>query len=276
MEPWRCAYASVVGTSHEKTGAPCQDAGRCRLLETTRNGPVLLAAASDGAGTAPRSHEGATLVIERFFGEFGRVCEEEQISIIDREFVISWMRQVRAEISDRAQAIGLRPRDFACTALGAVVGPMRSVFFQVGDGAIVICAADDELGEYGIATWPQHGEFANSTNFVTDQDADVALQVEVFEGKIDDLAIFTDGIERLVLDFSTKAAHAPFFRPLFAWLAAAKSPPDDGPSPALIRYLSSEQVNNRTDDDKTLILATRRVAPACEPAHATASGTDAL
>ena len=276
MGLWRYAYASVVGTSHEKTGAPCQDAGLCRLVDTAQSGPVLLAAASDGAGTAPRSQEGAALAVERFFDEFGRACEEEDISIIDRDFVVSWMRQVRAEISDRAQAMGLRPRDFACTILGAAVGATRSVFFQVGDGAIVISAADDEVGEYGIATWPQHGEFANSTNFLTEENADAALQVETFDGQIDDVAIFTDGIERLVLDFSAKAAHAPFFRPLFAWLAAAELKLDNAPSPPLVRYLSSNQVNSRTDDDKTLILATRRAAPAREPTHATPSGADAV
>ena len=58
---WRVAHASVIGTSHEKTGLPCQDAGCCRMATDPEGRHVLLAVACDRAGSASRSLDGATL-----------------------------------------------------------------------------------------------------------------------------------------------------------------------------------------------------------------------
>ena len=266
---WRYAYASVAGTSHEKNGSACQDAGSCRVVETIGGRPVLLAMASDGAGSARRSAEGAALAVALFLDEFGAACRDHGIGAIDRGFVLAWLRKLRQKIAARAARAGIRSGDFACTALGAVIADDRSVFFQIGDGAIVVSPRHG-LGDYDWVFWPQHGEFANTTNFVTQRDAARALEIEIHPGPIDDVAIFTDGIERLVLDLRGKAAHAPFFRPLFGWLAATKPPAKSETSPALAQYLGSKQVCDRTDDDKTLIMATRRPAPQERP-----SATDA-
>jgi hypothetical protein len=269
-EAWRYAYASVTGTSHEKNGSTCQDAGSCRVVETT-GGPVLLAIASDGAGSVPRSAEGAALAVELFFATFGAACRDHGMGAIDRRFVLSWLRKLRRKIATRAARAGLRSTDFACTALGAAIADARAVFFQIGDGAIVVSDRHDP-GDYGWVFWPQHGEFANTTNFVTQRDASRAIEIEIYEGPIDDVAIFTDGIERLVLDLAGKVAHAPFFHPLFRWLAGTKPPAGAETSPLIAQYLGSKQVCDRTDDDKTLVLATRRPAAQERPSatHAAA------
>ena len=267
---WRYAYASVAGTSHDKNGSPCQDAGSCRVVEADGGGSILLAMASDGAGSARRSEEGARLAVALFLDEFGEVCRERGILAIDRPFVLAWLTKLRRRIWARAARAGTRAGDYACTALGAVIAEDRAVFFQIGDGAIVI-SARPQAGDYDWVFWPQHGEFANTTNFVTQRDAARALEIEMHAGAIDEVALFTDGIERLVLDLSAKTAHAPFFRPLFGWLAQTKPPETSAASPALLQYLASKQVCDRTDDDKTLIMATRRPAPTPATAHATAA-----
>jgi hypothetical protein len=272
-EAWRYAYASVTGTSHEQTGSSCQDAGGCSVVETVGGETILLAMASDGAGSVQRSGEGAALTIELFLAEFGRACREGGIATIDRAFILAWLRKLRRKISARAAAADLRSTDFACTALGAVVADDRAVFFQIGDGAIVVSARHDD-GEYGWVFWPQHGEFANTTNFVTQHNASRVIEVDIHEGPIDEVAIFTDGIERLVLDLRGKTAHAPFFRPLFGWLAATTPTTNGGTSPLLAQYLGSKQVCDRTDDDKTLILATRRPVPPARPSESDAAGAE--
>jgi hypothetical protein len=256
---WRYAYASVAGTSHDKNGSPCQDAGSCRVVEASQGGPVLLAMASDGAGSARRSQEGARLAVALFLDEFGEACRERGINAIDRPFILAWLTKLRRRIWARAARAGTRAGDYACTALGAVVAEDRAVFFQIGDGAIVISARQD-AGAYEWVFWPQHGEFANTTNFVTQRDAGRALEIEMHMGAIDEVALFTDGIERLVLDLRAKTAHSPFFRPLFGWLARTEPAEASAASPALVNYLCSKQVCDRTDDDKTLIMATRRAA----------------
>jgi len=67
--------------------------------------------------------------------------------------------------------------------------------------------------------------------------------------------MFTDGIERLVLDLQEKTPHAPFFRTLFGWLVKTEPAAVDEEIPiseVVSRYLRSKQINDKTDDDKTL------------------------
>lgn len=259
---WRVAHTSVIGTSHEKTGLPCQDAGCCRVISDPDGKHVLLAVACDGAGSASRSLDGATLAVDRFLQDFVDAGRRSGLDGINREFVEDWLCRLRAEIRDRAEADDLNPREFACTILGAVVGQDRAAFFQIGDGAIVV-SNRAEPDDYGWVFWPQHGEFANQTNFVTQENALEVLEFELEDQCVDEIAMFTDGIERLVLDLQEKTAHAPFFRTLFGWLVQTEPAAVNGEIPAsevMSRYLGSKQINDRTDDDKTLILASRRAA----------------
>ena len=57
---WRALGASVRGTSHEKTGQPCQDA---HCLELLPDGS-LVAAVADGAGSAALGEVGAGVVAD--------------------------------------------------------------------------------------------------------------------------------------------------------------------------------------------------------------------
>ncbi len=272
---WRIAHTSVIGTSHEKTGLSCQDAGSCRIVSDPDGRQILLAIACDGAGSALRSLAGATLAVDRFLQDFGNAIRRSGLNGLTKGFVEDWLSRLRVEIRELAQAADLSPREFACTVLGAVVGEDKAAFFQIGDGAIVI-STRSEPDDYGWVFWPQHGEFANQTNFVTQDDALNVLEFELEEICIDEIALFTDGIERLVLDLREKTAHTPFFRTLFGWLVKTEPAAVDEEIPAsevVGRYLGSKQVNDRTDDDKTLILASRRSAPnAKELVHANADG----
>ena len=54
---------------------------------------------------------------------------------------------------------------------------------------------------------------------------------------------------------ATNTAHEPFFKPFFSILAKTTSDQEDQLEAALVGFLNSEAVNERTDDDKTLALA---------------------
>ena len=68
--------------------------------------------------------------------------------------------------------------------------------------------------------------------------------------------MFTDGLQRLALDFAGHTPHHGFFGPLFEQLRAVND------SESLVEpfrcFLDSDRVNQRTDDDKTLVLAVRK------------------
>lgn len=261
---WRTAYASVVGTSHARTKAPCQDAGACVVVRTADGGEVLVAAVADGAGTASRSEAGAALTVEMFLGKVGEAVHSDLgLRAIDRAFALRWLASVQEAVAELAARDGAQPRDYACTVLGAVVGPAGAAYLQIGDGAIVV--SGEERGEYNWIFWPQHGEFANTTNFVTQESAEQVLLFECDGPAIDEIALFSDGIERLVLDWSARTVHSPSFRPIFDWLAGTAPGTPGGPSGPLAAYLGSDHVNQRTDDDKTLVMATRPRRPAGAP-----------
>jgi hypothetical protein len=257
---WKTAYASAIGTSHAKTGAPCQDAGFCILVHGAGGAEFLVAAVADGAGTASRSEAGANRAVDLFIRAFGEAASVvPDIAAIDRGFVERWVARAKAEIGAMAADEGHDIRDFACTLLGAVVGPAGAVYVQIGDGAIIASGATP--GEYQEVFWPQHGEFANTTNFLTQDNAEAVLETADTKLVVNEIALFSDGIERLVLDFANRTVHAPAFRPIFNWLAGTPPGASAEPSAALAAYLASEPVNRRTDDDKTLVMATRLPAP---------------
>ena len=73
------------------------------------------------------------------------------------------------------------------------------------------------------------------------------------------MAVFSDGLERLVLNFAQKQPHAPFFDRMFGPVERSERVGDDRDlKTALRRYLDTPSVNERTDDDKSLILASLR------------------
>jgi hypothetical protein len=143
------------------------------------------------------------------------------------------------------------PRDLACTLLGAIVTPSQSLFVQVGDGAIVFQSGE----HYEVAISPLRGDHVNETRFLTDDPFADAVQSRSMSDPVERLALFTDGIERLVLNLSDviPQAHAPFFDSLFRQFEASTDSLAFAAS--LEQFLMSGGINERTDDDKTLVLA---------------------
>jgi hypothetical protein len=253
---WRLLKESVEGTAHRRLALPCQDS--CGGVATCpAQEHFLVLACSDGAGSAGLSQVGSTLACRRFLE---LACEELQRAgpqaRVDPLQVLEWYREVHLALRAEAEQRGVPLRELACTLLAAVVGEGQALFAQVGDGAMVV------RGEQGYAPvfWPQQGEYANSTFFITQPDFEQALQLEG-RGRVDEVALFTDGLQWLALHQASREAHGPFFEPLFAALRTA---PDPAELVAPLRsFLDSPAVNERTDDDKTLVLAVR-VTPAAE------------
>ncbi len=248
---WKLLFQSVAGTAHGRDGRPCQDSCLARLGPGTR-GPVLVLACADGAGSAAHADVGARAACRAAV----RIVLEDlrdgwPPAEAGRDTVLAWYARLRRELLAEAEGRALEPAALACTLLLAVVAEGAAVFAQVGDGAIVTRAGDD----YCPVFWPQTGEYANSTNFVTDPTWADCLAFERRQGPVDELALFSDGLQMLALNFAGRTAHRPFFEPMFRRLRSAA--PGEGLPQALRRFLNSPAVNERSDDDKTLILATR-------------------
>lgn len=272
-EQWRYIFASVAGASHEKNDLPCQDVSACRVLADADGAPVLVAVVADGAGSAPHSDVGASLACSLITSKATHFLQQSNLRGLTRDIIAEWLRAFRLQVRARAAARSLTARDFACTALAAIVGEERAAFLQIGDGAIVV-SRRDEPDEYAWVFWPQQGEYANTTYFATDGAASERLAFEVVDGRVDEAVLFTDGLQLLALHYESRTAFAPFFRPFFAALRPAAAGHSARLSEALAGFLRSPRVTARTDDDKTLVVATRRPA-ALLPAPAPAADSDA-
>jgi protein phosphatase 2C-like protein len=257
---WRPIAQSAQGRSHAADENPCQDSHIVRLIGEGA-AQTLIACVGDGAGSAKFSDVGSNIICTtvvdnaaKFF-ELGGRAED-----LGKADVLRWCTVARRKIKSAARSRLTEPRQMATTMLGAVFTPTCAAFFQVGDGAIVL----RRNGVYGVAFWPQTGEYANSTNFVTSDNYKKRLEFFKSKTPFEDVALMTDGLERLALRFDTYTPHPPFFDPLFRALRATED--YSGLNDALGKFLSSDPVRERSDDDTTLILASRIVDGSKKPA----------
>lgn len=245
---WKLVFGSVQGTSHVQSGKPCQDYCTGSVIDTT-----VLAVCADGAGSAELSHLGSKVAVERFM-EAATPLETAPT----REAIETWVDAARARVLEEAAANETTPRQLACTLLVAIVGETWAAFAQIGDGVIVF----DGPEGYELAFWPDNGEYANTTRFLTEDDYRQHLRIEIVERPITEMAVLTDGLQMLALDFAQAKVHDRFFAPLFR--AVRNGPNEETLRASLLEFMDSKRVNDRTDDDKTLLLATRN-APDVAP-----------
>lgn len=240
---WKLVYGSVKGTSHVHSGQPCQDYCEGRVV-----GSTLFAACADGAGSAELSHLGSKAAVQHFM--------EKAVSLESaptREQFESWVDAARACVLEKASANDATPRQLACTLLAAIVGEDWAAFAQIGDGVIIF----DGPEGYELAFWPDNGEYANTTRFLTEDDYRANLRIEIVNRQVSELAVLTDGLQMLALDFGQAKVHDRFFAPLFRTVKNGQD--EETLRASLLEFMDSKRVNDRTDDDKTLLLATRSV-----------------
>jgi hypothetical protein len=253
---WRVAGASTLGTSHQKTGAPCQDAFKYESYDSAHEGEVILLMVSDGAGSARFSDIGAELACREFASNLQLyLADQKLIASLDSAEIRRWLDNVVEVLSTRAAQNEAPLRDYACTLLAAVLSIAHTAFIQIGDGAIVVREGPED---WCYIFWPQHGEYINTTRFITDPSSLDQLEFSLTTNAIHELALFTDGIESLVLQYATNTVHSPFFNSMLPPVRALpQAGLDANLSEKLATYLASPVICSRTDDDKTLLLASR-------------------
>jgi hypothetical protein len=246
---WRWAASSRIGTSHLKAGTRKQDAYTVKVPEND----ALCVIVSDGAGSSSHGGEGASLVcrmlsivICNWIADHGGLPPDDQL--------YEWLDLVRDRLALVAEKRELTKRQFASTLVALIVRGDDLLALQVGDSALVARKA----GQWDAICWPENGEFASTTYFVTD-DPEPRLQiVRKAAGDYDAFAVFSDGIESIALHHANREPHARFFDPMIKPVDQAS---ERGRlvalSAALGRYLDGPAICDRTDDDKTLVLVSR-------------------
>lgn len=251
---WRVVGASVQGTSHLDKNIPCQDAHAYRFGA----GGELLLAIADGAGSAERSQEGAQCAVQQVIAAL-EACLQNGVPGDEagwQALLAQAFAAARQAVVQMAADQNVPLRSFATTLACAVVCDPWLAVGQIGDGAAV---AEDGQGTLFLTARPQRGEYANEAYFLTMPDALKYVAVYVAGSQPRSLALTTDGLLRLAFKLPEYEPSQRFFQPLLAFIAASEE--SERAQVDLAAFLSSSRVCARSDDDKTLILATR-VAPA--------------
>lgn len=245
---WRVIGASVQGVSHIKTGQPCQDAHAWSVLP---NG-ILLAAVADGAGSAALAEIGAQLAAQTAVSFLQRELSENELPGNEaawQALLFEALKTARQRLEDEAQTRSCALRDLATTLIVVAATAELAATAHVGDGAAVLNTADEML----LLAAPQASEYVNETTFLISADYLSAAQFSCWRGQARQLALFTDGLQRLALQMPLQKPHAPFFAPLFQFAANAGAAAET----QLAEFLRSPRIAERADDDLTLLLAAR-------------------
>ena len=175
------------------------------------------------------------------------------IELPSDEVIATWYDATRDLIGAVAHRHALQFRDFAATSVCVFSTGSHTVIAHVGDGCAVLREA--QSARWTAPSWPQHGEYAATTYFVTDADV-LQLRVTRIESGVDAFAVFSDGIERLALDFAALEPSHKFFDKILSPISASTAMGRDGNlSRSLKIFLASPTVTSRTDDDKSLVVA---------------------
>jgi hypothetical protein len=241
--------ASVCGTSHLRNNQLCQDAHNWQLLPDN----ILVAAAADGAGSASQGKIGAMVATEAAVDNLA-IKEITRSSLADDLVVQSLLTDAllaaKKAVETEATACNQQPQDLATTLIIAIATPEMVAAAQIGDGMAVAKNSQENL----IAlTLPNNGEYINETTFLTSWDAIDNAQMRLWREEIVNVGILTDGLQMLALNMVVGEPHKPFFFPLFEFIENAED--KALAKEQLVRFLGSERITQRTEDDLTLIIA---------------------
>lgn len=260
---WKVVSCSAIGTSHQKRQTPCQDYASYYCTDSD----IFIGAVADGAGSAKYSNIGARIAVNdaiefirrndwcfqpKVKANYEQFLEgnyyQELFKFLIREVIITSLQK---EASQKKYLLD----DLACTLLIVVAHPKWIVAMQIGDGLIVLKSTNQD--RYHLLFMPDRGEYVNETTFVTSGNVIEQIQVDFQHTNIQFVCIATDGIENISLDKTANLRWQPFegfFIPLQDELAKTKN--TNKLEKEINDFLSSDRVNKKTNDDKTLLSCT--------------------
>ncbi len=258
---WRTHGVSVEGYRHRRTGTPCQDAWDSAVWSGGDGGPVLVLAVADGAGSRPRSQEGAQLAVRLATEHFGRIAAAGGVRAGDEVhgMLHSAFQEVCGDFLLAVEQSGDRAEDFATTLTVVVITPDWLGHLSVGDGLVFVRAGTDEDGAPLFHLLPQAdaaSEYSNETVFLTSRHAGRWVRTDcVDDPGIDAVVLSTDGLTQAALTRS-RTPNASFLAAVLGPLESPTKDPDADEA-ELAELLRSDRLSAVNADDKTLLRAVR-------------------
>ena len=165
--------------------------------------------------------------------------------------LLASMRTAHESVLQAAALRQVSPREMATTLILLVALPEVAVAAQVGDGAAIALLDRQNLV---AVTAPQSGEFINETTFFTTPNYLDVVQFGIRRGRVQGIAALSDGLQLLALRMPDATPHDAFFTPFFTMVADNEDTWET--QQHLQRFLHSDRIKQRADDDLTLVVAT--------------------
>jgi hypothetical protein len=252
-ERWSVLAGSSAGGAHARAGVSGQDAFAVKQV-----GGMLVLAVADGAGSAPYAAVGASLVVRLAVAALApdRPLDDPThwTALLDAGSgrLLSRFRRATRAVTRWS---GLRPRDLATTVTVVVAYPPWVAALAVGDGVVVVRAAD---GNLDLLLAPEGGPHRppGMTALLPMAKPSQASRVVAHLPDLTGIAVCTDGLTDLLVEYTGARPRRPATAPFARLFAMAE---DAGTDPmAVTRLLSGSQVAALTDDDRTMVLAVPR------------------
>jgi hypothetical protein len=255
---WRTVCQSAIGRFHIEAGLPCQDYGAYQPLGKD----ILIGAVADGAGSAKHSDLGAKVAVETaiaFLTDLVDIADDDgqtlaenssqqELTNIFKRLFPKLLTQVQQQLQQQGQHQQLELSELATTLLVFIATSKWLAAMQIGDGFILIKPVG---GVYQLLFQPDKGEYINETTFITSANALAEMQIRVLAKPTEFICAATDGVEKVAINYANWQPFPPFFQPLEQYLQTTEKPLETD----LKEFLEREDLNARTTDDKTLLLA---------------------
>lgn len=230
----------------------CQDSVYIRQY-SNRGKQYIVAALSDGAGSAAKSEYGSKALVEgiteyviSFFDSLVALVSKDKLAF--KTEIIEEANDILEKTSkDKSCAV----RDLASTLMFVATDQKNIIYFHVGDGVIIMRKRD----MFSVISKPYNGEYANETVFVNSHDAADVAHAGIFElsGSVDSLFLMSDGPEPV---FYSKRDGKPWSLKLLSFIdnKCRTMHEDENLRNLFLKYVLEERCRPYSPDDLSLII----------------------
>lgn len=184
---WNITQCAVQGRGHIKENIPCQD-----KTYFIKSGNVEVISLADGAGSAKLSHYGAETVTKYICSEFVENFDnyyEERSGAKVKEIILAGIVKI---LKLKSEELKCEFKDLASTLLVVAIKEEKFIICHIGDGVIGYL----KNSILKIASYPENGEFVNTTTFTTSENAIATMNmIKGTLGEIEAFILMSDGTE---------------------------------------------------------------------------------
>ena len=195
-------FSGVIGTRtgdrHRANDTPNQDYACFALLP---NNMGIIAAVSDGAGSAPMAEDGSRISACQATTKAWRTALKLGSAPDPSICVYEGIKAARNALVATAKLQHKPLDDYHATLIVATMTKNSAAVAHIGDGASIVKTDDT----HKMLTIPARGEYANETFFITMDEYQDLIASNAVE-HANELILFTDGVQNELIDFKNKRA----------------------------------------------------------------------